>query len=388
MQQAYEIEARDVDTRAPVGRSGRIESPESHLVPWSGDELAARQRVQWRVHVHGNDGATATSEWSEFEIGLVDPSDWTAAFVVPDAVAPADPAQPVAYLRTEFTAASDVVRARLHVTALGAYEVEVNGTRAGDHVLAPGWTAYQHRLRVETYGVTALVRAGADNAIGVMLADGWYGERYGFDDHGRRLYGDELAALVQLELVDRAGTVHRVGTDETWRSSTGPIVRSGIYDGETYDARRELAGWSRPGFDDASWPGVHRHDGPRGALVGRIGPPVRRTEEVAPVAITTSPSGATIVDFGQNLVGRIRLRVRGATGCTARSPVSRPARPATARSPCASHPVARCSTRARSTTRRTAAPRSRGASTTASSTPRSPCRPTRARPSRSATASR
>jgi alpha-L-rhamnosidase len=315
-QQAYEIEAVDADGGGGVWRSGRVASDESHLVAWGGGELASRQRVRWRVTVEGRDGASATSEWATFELGLLDDSDWSAAFVVPDVINAADPAQPVAYVRREFEGRRDVVRARLHVTALGVYECELNGMRVGDQVLAPGWSAFQHRVRVETFDVTDLVRAGAANAIGVMLADGWYGERYGFDDNPRRLYCDELALIAQLELVDTAGATHRIVTDDSWRSSTGPIGSSGIYNGETYDARRELDGWSQPGFDDGAWSAVHRYDGARGALVGRSGPPVRRTEEVAPVAIATSPSGKTIVDFGQNLVGRIRLRVEGEAGTT------------------------------------------------------------------------
>jgi alpha-L-rhamnosidase len=180
-------------------------------------------------------------------------------------------------------------------------------------VLAPGWTSYRHRVRVETIDVTELVRSGR-NAIGVMLADGWYGERYGFSGDRRRVYGDELALLAQLEVVDGDGNVHRVMTDASWRSATGPVISSGIYAGETYDARREMAGWSAPGFDDGEWKGVHEYTGARGELVGRVGPPVRRIEAVAPAAITMSPSGRTIVDFGQNLVGRLRIETRGPAG--------------------------------------------------------------------------
>jgi alpha-L-rhamnosidase len=315
-QRAYEIEVLDAATGATVWASGPVASDESHLVAWGGPPLASRRRCRWRVRVIGNDERDAWSDWAEFESGVLD-GDWVATFVVPDAIEPADPAQPVAYLRREFDAPHEVAGARLHVTALGVYEVELNGERVGDLVLTPGWTSYRHRVRVETFDVTDAVRAGR-NALGVMLADGWYGERYGFAGDTRRIYGDELAAFVQLELVDARGEVTYVVSDESWRSSTGPVVSSGIYAGEAYDARRELPGWSTPGFDDADWTSVHTYEGEHGALIGRIGPPVRRIEEVAPVAITTSPSGRAIVDFGQNLVGRLRIAVQGERGTTIR----------------------------------------------------------------------
>jgi alpha-L-rhamnosidase len=305
MQRGYDIEVVDADTGATVWRSGPVASAESHLVAWAGPDLASRQRCRWRVRVEGNDGASAQSDWSTFETGLLVPADWSATFIVPDAIPVADPAQPVAYLRHEFQVPETIVRARLHLTALGVYDVNINMRHVGDHVLAPGWTSFAKRVRVETFDVTDLVHTG-ENVIDVALADGWYGERYGFGGNERRIYGDETALLAQLEVVDSGGATHVVGTDTSWRSATGPVVASGIYAGETCDARRELSGWT----------GVHAHEGDRGALVGRIGPPVRRTEEVAPVAISTSPSGKRIVDFGQNLVGRLRIRVTGDEGTT------------------------------------------------------------------------
>lgn len=179
-QVAYAIEVTDLDSGQEVWSSSRVESDESHLVPWDGPDLISRQRCRWRVEVTGSDAESAWSDWATFELGLLDPSDWSADFVVPDAIEPADIAQPVAYLRREFDVTGDVARATLHVTALGVYELECNGHRVGDHVLAPGWTSYPNRVRVETFDVTDHVCSGR-NAIGLILADGWYGERYGFN---------------------------------------------------------------------------------------------------------------------------------------------------------------------------------------------------------------
>ena len=152
----------------------------------------------------------------------------------------------------------------------------------GHHVLAPGWTSYDHQLRIETFDVTALVRPGA-NALGAWLAEGWYCGRLGWNG-GQRVYGHRLALLAQLELNLADGTTQVVGTgaDGTWRAHAAPILASGIYDGETYDARLEQPGWSSPGFDDDHWRPVHAVERDLGTLVARTGPPVRRIKERGP----------------------------------------------------------------------------------------------------------
>jgi alpha-L-rhamnosidase len=218
-------------------------------------------------------------------------------------------------LRREFKVHVSVRRARLYVTSLGVYEVQLNGIVVGDHVLAPGWTSYHNRLRYQTFDVTNLLREG-HNTVGAILADGWYRGRLGFDGGRRNIYGDRLALLAQLEIDYADGTTGRICTDETWHAARGPILASDLYDGETYDARLERSGWSSPGYDGNGWDGVRQIDWDLATLIAPSGPPVRRTELVVPVSITTSPSGHTIVDFGQNLVGRLRLSVQGEAGQT------------------------------------------------------------------------
>ena len=183
----------------------------------------------------------------------------------------------------------------------------------GDHVMAPGWTSYDHRLRYQTFDVTELLVEGP-NALGAILADGWHRGRLGYHGGRRNIYGDRLALLAQLEIEYADGTSERIITDESWRAATGPIVASDIYDGETYDARLERIGWSAPGYDDCGWASVTPLERDMETLVAPSGPPVRRIELLPPVSIITSPSGRTIVDFGQNLVGRLRLTVQGAAG--------------------------------------------------------------------------
>jgi alpha-L-rhamnosidase len=314
-QAGYAIEAYGPDNTLR-DQTGRVESDQSVLVPWPFATLQSRERRMVRVRAWGVDGQP--SAWSTLalvEAGLLQADDWNARFVTPDWDEDTTKAQPSPLLRREFAVRAGVTQARLYVTALGVYEAQLNGTTVGDHVLDPGWTSYTHRLRYQTFDVTNLLREGS-NAIGAMLGDGWYRGRLGFGGGRRNIYGDRLALLAQLEISYADGTTDRIGTDAGWRAARGPILASDIYDGERYDARLERPGWSTPGHDDRDWVGVRIIDRELATLVAPAGPPVRRVEEVAPVAISTSPSGRTIVDFGQNLVGWVRLNVQGAAGQT------------------------------------------------------------------------
>jgi len=314
-QAAYEVEAYGSDGRL-LGRTDRVESDQSVLVPWPFTPLASRERLTVRVRVWGADGHL--SAWSALypvEAGLLQADDWSAQFVTPAWEEDITRPQPCPLLRRDFDVRPGVTRARLYVTALGVYEAQLNGSAVGDHVLDPGWTSYQQRLRYQTFDVKSLLHEGP-NAIGAILGDGWYRGRFGFDGGRRNIYGDRLALLARLEINYADGVTERVVTDETWRAARGPILSSDIYDGETYDARRELPGWSSAGYEDRDWVSVRALDRDFTMLVAPSGPPVRRIELLAPVAITTSPSDRTIVDFGQNLVGWLRITVRGQAGQT------------------------------------------------------------------------
>ncbi|MFK0118089.1 family 78 glycoside hydrolase catalytic domain [Streptomyces sp. NPDC090994] len=245
------------------------------------------------------------------------PHPWTARVITPhrQPEPPATAARPAALLRTEFTARSAVAAARLHVTALGVYELELNGTVVGDHVLAPGWTSYRHRHRYQVFDVTDLVHEGR-NGWGAHLADGWYRGLLGFNGGTRDIYGTDTGLLAELRVDYTDGTAETVTTGEHWRCGPSPVVAAGLYEGEEYDARREQAGFSEAGFDDSAWEPVRVLEFDTAVLFPADSPPVRRIESVAPVAVTTSPAGRTVVDFGQNLVGRLRIRVRGEAGRT------------------------------------------------------------------------
>ncbi|WP_406131158.1 family 78 glycoside hydrolase catalytic domain [Streptomyces sp. NBC_00989] len=313
-QAAHQVEITAADGTV-LADTGRVESSASVLVPWPGPDLGSRQRVGVRVRVWG-DTEEEPSPWSGTayaETGLLEPADWTARPITPDPITPAEEPLPAALLRRDFTLTGPVASARLYITAYGVHEAEINGEHVGDHVMAPGWTSYQHRLRYQTFDVTPLLRTG-ENTIGALLGEGWYTGRLGFHGGRRAIYGEHRALLAQLEIGYADGTTQTVRTDEHWSTTTGPVLRSEIYDGEAYDARRERPGWSAPGHEVSYWKKVTELPSPRAELVAPTGPPVRRTQTVAPVDVITTPSGKTVLDFGQNLVGRLRVRVSGPAG--------------------------------------------------------------------------
>ncbi|WP_404197995.1 alpha-L-rhamnosidase [Streptomyces tauricus] len=210
-----------------------------------------------------------------------------------------------------------VARARLYATALGVYEAHLNGRRVGRDQLAPGWTDYRERVHYQTYDVTPLVRSGA-NAIGAYVAPGWYAGNVGM--FGPHQYGERPALLAQLEVEYTDGTRERVISDSDWRAAAGPIVSADLLSGETYDARKETAGWTSPGFDDGAWLDAVRTPGdavpPR--IEAQVDGPVRVAKELPVKKVTQPGPGVFVFDLGQNMVGSVRLRVSGAAGTTVR----------------------------------------------------------------------
>ncbi len=280
-----------------------VASGEQVLVPWPFAPLRSRERVSLRVRVGSDDRWTLPSSSLEVETGLLEPTDWSADFVSPISLGGLDGGAPIVY--RELDVAEKPVRARLYVTALGLYEFAINGRRVGHDVLTPGWTAYQHRLRYQTYDVTELVTQGT-LTLSAVLGNGWYRGQLVWPGN-RSSYGDRLALLAQLELTFADGTRRVVDTDAGWRACTSGILFDDLYDGQTTDLRIENDSERRQ-----SEP-VEVLAPYGGTLVARTGPPVRVTETLPAARIITTPGGSLVVDFGQNLVGWVRLRVRGAT---------------------------------------------------------------------------
>ena len=288
-----------------------LDSAESVFVDWPFAPLKAHARHTVEVCVTGADGVM--SPWSEplrLQSGFLTDKEWSAKFV--GLVAPSGPATP-GLARGEFEVGAEVEHATLYATAAGAYQVSINGVDVDEGVLKPGWTDYVDRLVHEATDVTDLVRQGR-NAMGIRFAGAWWTEKYGFHEKARRVYGDQPSVAAQLHIAYVDGSVEDVATGPDWRAAAaGPLRSSGIYAGEEIDARQRVPGWDLPGFDDSQWQRAARAEV---AVVPEAGiaEPVRRTGELPVREVISTPSGKTVLDFGQNLVGRLRVRVTGPAG--------------------------------------------------------------------------
>jgi alpha-L-rhamnosidase len=351
-QTAYQVlvASSEAELRRGVGDlwdSGKVDSEQSVFVPYSGTALTSRQACHWRVRVWDKDGKR--SAWSApamWTMGILRADDWKGQWIASDlelkdyqktlrdlpdfGMEPereiwgmADKCRqmsatakeaPAVWLRKEFEAPGRIRRATASICGLGFYELYLNGARVGNHYLDPAYTDYQKRALYVTYDVTRALRKG-HNAIGVVLGNGWFNL---ITPHVLRYYAADYIAPPRLrmdfdiEFTD--GTHRRIGTDTTWKFTTdGPIRFNCVLAGETYDARREMPGWDRAGFDDSKWKPALPAAAPEGRLVAQRLPPVRKVKAIAAVSVAKHGEGYRF-DLGVETVGWARLRAKGRPG--------------------------------------------------------------------------
>ncbi len=294
--------------------SEKMESGVSVLRTYAGPALQSAQRYYWQVKIW--DQENKESDWSEaafWEMGFINASDWKAKWIEPEKESKLH--APASLVRKEFELTKKVTRARAYISSHGLYEFYLNGNKVGDQVLTPGWTAYQERVQYQVYDITNQLQQGK-NVAGAMIGDGWYRSALGWTDNWG-IYGKMLGFIGQLHLTYSDGTEDIIITDETWKASNqGPITMSGIYPGETYDARKEIQGWQQPDFDDSKWWNVKTVSFPDEKLIASESVPMKKIQEIKPVKIFTTPKGTLVADMGQNMVGWIKLNVNGKAGHT------------------------------------------------------------------------
>lgn len=314
--------------------SGRVASNSTAHVRYAGRPLASRDVCFWRVRVWDEAGqASAWSPVARWELGLLTPTDWQAAWI--GSGPPIEPRPPAGFftstnqltnlnvtatfdarstlLRHEFVIDRPLRRATAYVTGLGYYELFCNGGRVGDRVLTPAVSNYRVRVDYDVLDLTARLRRGT-NALGLHLGNGWFNPLPKWWDVYRMPWFGAKRARLQLHLDYQDGSTAVVGTDESWSTAPGPVSSSCVYDGETYDATLESPGWNRPGFAERGWSKAHRVESPGGDLLAPTMPPIRVTESLPARTVREARPGAFVFDVGQNASGWARLKVRGPRG--------------------------------------------------------------------------
>lgn len=296
--------------------SGKVDSAETIQIPYAGKALKSSEQVFWKVRVwDANAKASTWSEPANWTMGLLSSNDWQAKWI-----GAADTNIPSIILRREFIVKPGLTRALVYICGLGQYELTLNGKKAGDDFLSPGWTKYNKTCLYDTRDLITDLKMGK-NAVGIELGNGMYNvisASNRFTKFKGSFGPQKVIAQFRLEYAD--GSVERIVTDENWRVAAGPITFSSIYGGEDFDGRLLHPGWNEPDFDDSKWLPAKIVDGPGGQLRGLCcaAPAIRSFEIHKPVTTRALTNGDIVFDLGQNAAHLLRIRVGGPAGTTVR----------------------------------------------------------------------
>ncbi len=332
-QSAYSIvlatDPKLLPENADVWKSEKVYKQQSVHIPYKGRALASRERLYWKVkYWNENNDSSNWSDTAHFELGLLNNSDWQAKWIgLPEngSIEKTEYKTPLfrpVYLRKEFTLNQTVTKARLYITSKGVFNARINGKKIGDDRMTPGWTPYKKRIETLTYDVTGNLQ-NAENAIGLVLAEGWYAGRLGTRErHWVNESPPEILCQLEIEFTD--GSTKTVVTDDSWHATmNGPIRTSGIYDGETYDAAYKMPGWDCAGFDATNWQVVTESEIDQAvALVPKRHFTTKDMKVLPALSLTQQNPSTVIFDMGQNMVGVPRISVPMRKGETLRIRVS------------------------------------------------------------------
>lgn len=307
---------------ADVWNSGLVQTDTSIWVDYQGSKLLPNKRYYWKVRIHTTNGNSDWSEIAHWGMGLMGEARWRGRWIGVDRCMPGDESSrwsrlSARYLRKEFPLKKQVRQATLHISGLGLYECFLNGTRVGESVLAPAPTDYRKTVLYNSYDVTALLHSKTDNAIGITLGNGrYYTMQQNYRTYKILNFGyPKVRMNLIVEYTD--GTTETIETNTDWKlTADGPIRSNNEYNGEEYDARKELGRWTETGYDDSKWLQAERVALPSGLPRGQQMPGMKVTERIKPQNISKLSSGKYILDMGQNMAGWIRFTVKGMAGDT------------------------------------------------------------------------
>ncbi len=307
------------NNEADLWDSGEVESDQSILVDYEGKPLQSRSLAFWKVKIKTNRGEEQWSDTARFSVGLLDASDWQAKWIGLDKIFSWDSETEYSrlsarYFRKEFDNKKAVRSAKVYISGLGLYELYINGQKVGDQVLAPTPTDYTKTVKYNTFDITSYLQSGK-NAIGTILGNGhFYNMRQNFKTHKIKTFGYPKM-LFQLEIEYADHTKQTIISDHTWKvTADGPIRSNNDFDGEEYDATKELGKWNEIGYQDSKWLKAELVQAPAGKLSAQMNDNMKVMATVKPVNIIALTPDTFIVDMGQNMVGWVQLTVKGKKG--------------------------------------------------------------------------
>ena len=305
--------------------SEKVISNSSNQIQYEGVPLTSNRRYYWKTKIW--DESDQESKWSttsQWSMGLLKFSNWNGLFISHDVGYDKTDKYdslylpPARYLRKSFTLNKKVKKATAYTTALGLYELRLNGDKVGDANFLPGWTDYNKRLYYQTFDITDRIQQG-ENVIGAVIADGWYSGYIGYAllvrlDKVREFYGVNPSFMGQIHVEYEDGSLEIIASDSTWKTNQGPTQEADILMGETYDARLENSGWDAPNYNDNDWKAPMIYTYPNGKLEAHPGTLVKNTERLKASEITQPNPGTYVFNLGKNIAGIAELKVQGPKG--------------------------------------------------------------------------
>lgn len=285
------------------------------LVTYAGKQLEPCTKYYWKVISDDLLDKEVASSVHSFETGMMNIKNWQGAWI---GDGKDKDYQPAPYFRKKFAAGKTIKSARAYIAAAGLYELYINGKKIGDHRLDPLYTRFDRRNQYVTYDVTGQLRNG-DNAIGVLLGNGWYNHQSkAVWDFDRAPWRNRPAFCMDLRITYSDGSVETIPTDLSWKTSSGGLIFNSIYTGEHYDTRLEQAGWNMPDFDDSKWNGVGYRGAPSQNIVAQQVRPIRNVLTLPAKSVNKINEKTYVFDFGQNMSGVTRINVSGEEGTEVR----------------------------------------------------------------------